>query len=55
MQEVFDFEDDKAFLHIPVDGHPHICRKQLVMTKDLFKECYKRWILEGEAPKEGNE
>ena len=52
MQEVFVFEDDKVFLYIPVEGHLHISQKQLVMTKDLFKECYKKWILEGEAPKE---
>lgn len=51
MQEVFNFEDDKVFLYIPVEGHLNISQKQLVMTKDLFKECYKRYILDGETPK----
>ena len=53
MQEVFYFEDDKVFLYIPIFVGSNASRKQLVMTKDLFKECYKRWILE--EPKEGND
>ena len=47
MNEVeFRFEDDKLFVYIPQRSQygDRIFKVQLVMTKKIFQECYKRWI-----------
>ena len=36
------FIDDKLFIYTPCKGN--IYKKQLIMTKEIFQECYKRWI-----------
>ena len=42
------FEDDKLYLYYPLPQYGEgICKKDLVMTKEIFIECYKRWIKGG--------
>ena len=48
MTEVFDFDGDNLFIYVPIQGHSNISEKHLVITKDIFKECYKRWVLEAQ-------
>lgn len=36
------FVDDKLFIYTPVSDE--IYKMQLVMTKEIFQECYNRWI-----------
>lgn len=43
-KEELKFVDDKLFVYAPALGHGNVCRVQLVMTKEIFQECYKRWI-----------
>ena len=39
------FVGDKLFVFTPTPQYGDgICEMQLVMTKDVFQECYKRWI-----------
>ena len=44
-EEELRFDGDKLFVYTPLpqcgDG---IYKVQLVMTKDIFQECYKKWI-----------
>ena len=45
--EKFVFDGDLLYKHTPLleygDG---IARAELVMTKEVFIECYKRWVVE---------
>ena len=45
IEEKLKFIDDKLFVYTPLpiygDG---ICEVQLVMTKEIFQECYKKWV-----------
>lgn len=43
-KEELKFVNDKLFVYAPIPGHHNICKAQLVMTKEIFQECYKRWI-----------
>jgi len=37
--------DDKLFVYTPIpEGGGGIYKVQLVMTKEIFQECYRRWI-----------
>ena len=39
------FEDDELYCYTPLPQHGEgICKVELVMTKEIFCECYKRWI-----------
>ncbi len=39
------FDDDKLFLYTPLPQYGDgIYAIQLVMTKEIFQECYKKWI-----------
>lgn len=39
------FEDDKLYLYTPLRHYGKgIYDVRLVMTKDIFRECYKKWI-----------
>lgn len=44
-EEELRFDDDKLFAYTPLplygDG---IYNVQLVMTKEIFQECYKKWV-----------
>jgi hypothetical protein len=46
------FRDDKLYIHtlLPQYGGD-ICREELIMTKEIFQACYKKWI----KPQEGEE
>jgi hypothetical protein len=40
-----EFVDDKLFVYTPCPQYGDgICKVHLVMTKEIFQECYKRWI-----------
>lgn len=44
-EEELRFEDDNLFVYTPIPQYGDgICKVQLVMTKEIFQECYKRWI-----------
>lgn len=44
-EEELRFEDDKLFVYTPLPQYGDgICKVQLVMTKEIFQECYKRWV-----------
>ena len=45
--EYLKFEDNKLYHYYPLPQYGDgICKKELVMTKEIFIECYKRWIKE---------
>lgn len=45
--ETLIFEDDKLYRCCPLPQYGEgICKKELVMTKELFIECFKKWIEE---------
>ena len=45
MEEELKFIDDKLFCYTPLPQYgTRIYKTQLVMTKEIFQECYKRWI-----------
>ena len=50
IEEELRFVDDKLFVytHLPQFGE-EIYKVQLVMTKEIFKECYKKWVKPQEA------
>lgn len=43
--EKLKFFDGKLYVYTPLPQYGDgICKVQLVMTKEIFQECYKRWI-----------
>lgn len=45
IEQKFEFIDDKVYVYTPVPPYGEgVCKTNLVMTKDIFQECYKRWI-----------
>ena len=39
------FEDDKLFSYTPLPQYGEgIYKVELVMTKEIFQECYKKWV-----------
>ena len=48
IEEKLEFDGDKLFVLTPMpqysDGKSEVHKIQLVMTKEIFQECYKRWI-----------
>lgn len=47
--ERLEFEKDNLYRYIPLPQYGEgICKKELVMTKETFIECYSRWIVESE-------
>lgn len=45
INEHLKFEDDKLYHYYPLPQYGDgICKKELVMTKEIFIACYKRWI-----------
>jgi hypothetical protein len=45
IDEHLEFEDDKLYHYYPLPQYGDgICKKDLVMTKEIFIACYKRWI-----------
>jgi len=44
-EEELRFDDDKLFAYKPLPQYGgRIYEVQLVMTKEIFQECYKKWI-----------
>lgn len=44
-EEELRFEDDKLVVYTPISQYGDgICKVQLVMTKEIFRECYKKWV-----------
>lgn len=48
-EEKLKFVDDKLYVYtsLPQYGE-EIYKVQLVMTKEIFQECYKKWVQEQE-------
>ena len=49
MEEEIIFEEDKCFVETPIYpncGKGKFVKRQLVMTKEIFVECYNKWIKE---------
>lgn len=45
VEEELRFVDDKLFVYAPLPQFGEgICKVQLAMTKEIFQECYKKWI-----------
>lgn len=43
--ETFEFENDSLYRYYPLPQYGKgVCKQDLVMTKEIFIECYKRWI-----------
>ena len=48
-EEYVVIEDDRCYVDTPVfTGRGDCCdyKRQLIMTREVFQECYKKWILE---------
>ena len=44
-EERLEFENDKLYHYFPLPQYGEgVARKDLVMTKEVFVECYRRWI-----------
>lgn len=44
------FQDDEVYVYTPLPQYGEgIYDVRLVMTKDIFQECYKRWIEPAES------
>lgn len=44
-EEELRFVDNKLFVYTPLPQYgKRTCKIQLVMTKEIFQECYKRWV-----------
>lgn len=41
-----EIKDDKVYAFTPIYGHGNFYERQIIMTKEIFQECYKRWIKE---------
>ena len=49
-KEELKFIDGKLFVYTPLPQYGEgMCESHLVMTKEIFQECYKRWIEEQEG------
>lgn len=45
--ETLEFENDSLYHYYPLPQYGEgVCKKELIMTKEIFIECYKRWIKE---------
>lgn len=45
MNAEIEIIEDEVFVSTPLPQYGgNFCTLQLVMTKDIFQECYKRWI-----------
>lgn len=50
-EEEIKFIDDKCLAYIPLPEYGEgVYKTQLIMTKEIFQECYKKWI-ESQEPK----
>jgi len=50
MSEIFEVEDDVVIRYTHMHGFGKCTYKpEVVMTKEIFQECYKRWIEQQES------
>ena len=42
MKQQIIFDDDKCYVETPIDQIS--VKRELIMTKEVFIECYNRWI-----------
>lgn len=48
-------EDDKVYVIVPQPQYgENVCQSSLVMTKEVFKQCYEKWILNDTDGENGN-
>ena len=53
-EKIWFFEDDKLFKSTPVpELGANISRRQLMLTKEIFQECFIRWIMEDKEDEYG--
>ena len=51
-KETLSFDGDKLYYERPLPEYGDtICERRLVMTKEIFLTCYKKWVL---GEEEGN-
>ena len=46
-EQKFQFDDDKLLIYTPLPQYgadTKMYEVRLIMTKEIFQECYKRWI-----------
>ena len=60
MKQTLEFINDEVYVKTPLPQYQlavgEVCKHELVMTKEIFQECYKRWIKEeGENPSENTD
>lgn len=54
MEELKFIGDDKLFVYIPLPQYGQgIYETRLIMTKEVFRECYKKWIESQEGDDSG--
>jgi hypothetical protein len=49
-KEELVFIDDKLYAVMPLPTNPDFNVYQLIMTKEIFEECYNQWIPQPEPP-----
>ena len=49
-KEELVFIDDKLYAVMPLPTNPDFNVYQLIMTKEIFQECYNQWIPQPEPP-----
>ena len=55
INERLEFEKDALYRYTPLPQYGKgMCKKELVMTKEAFIECYSRWII-GSEVENGND
>ena len=47
-EESLEFEGDGLYRITPVYGHSNLIQRELVMNKEVFVVCYRKWIIEAE-------
>lgn len=45
MNKYFEVKDDVVIKYTPMPAiGKNICKSEVVMTKEIFQECYKKWV-----------
>ena len=44
--EEWEFEDDRLYKYTPApELGEDICHREMMMTKEVFRECFRRWMI----------
>lgn len=55
MNEHLEIEGNNLYHYLPLPQYGDgICKKDLVMTKEIFIECYNKWIKDSENTNNGS-